>query len=278
MEKLNSFVKEQNHSENNFSNYFKHELASSKQKFKKEILEIKNELEKVGVAFINEFPIVKFKNKLIKKYAFLFFIHLVGKPISHNENEIKYLWEITPRKSKGKRIGTYSENSETAELHTDSSYKKQPEKFIAIYVNRKANDGGGESTYLDIRKVLKKMENSKIGLSCLTILKNQMFPSIVPTVYHKMNPVIFAPILNKNPFLRFRYDTTMYGFERKVKSKSEEKIAALNYFKTQIDKSNFAKHISLENGTVMLLNNHFMLHGRTKFFDKSRMLYRIRFN
>ena len=140
---------------------------------------------------------------------------------------------------------------------------------------------GGLTTILDGRKVIYYLNKTKKGRKCTKILSSNLFPFRVPTAYTKQRSenvpeVIFAPIISKKPLVRFRFDTLSNGFECFPKMRKPEIMWAIDCFNRYIGKHPEKLIFCLNKGEILITNNHEILHGRTAFNDKKRLLLRIR--
>jgi hypothetical protein len=59
---------------------------------------------------------------------------------------------------------TISEHNGRADLHTDSSYKTLPERYVAMFVVKEAKDGGGSSFVADGKDILSKCETDLLNI------------------------------------------------------------------------------------------------------------------
>ena len=102
--------------------------------------EVRRKLEsKNRFVVIREFPFLQYR-KYIRDFLALSFALCIGRPTPtdiYNENVI---WDIAPRKVE--YASTISENSSGAGLHTDSQYRKNPEKYVMLFAIRQARKGG----------------------------------------------------------------------------------------------------------------------------------------
>jgi alpha-ketoglutarate-dependent taurine dioxygenase len=202
----------------------------------------------------------------------------VGTPVSHTIDGSAYIWDITP-KTAGSRVPTYSEHNGEAPLHTDSSYRKLPENYIANLMIRPAGDGGGTTTLLDGRIVIDEMARSAEGRACLEVLATTLFPILVPTVFrtqaHADIEMIHASVLSTKPLLRFRIDSMLDAIKHSG-ADAGTKARYLNYFFRVACESESLLRLRLLERDMLFLNNHLVMHGRTAFTDIRRLMKRIR--
>ncbi len=195
----------------------------------------------------------------------------------HNSSN-NTIWDVTHRSDSCGRERTFSELNIEAPFHNDSAFRILPEKYFGLWAIKAARDGGN-STAIHVRQLVEYLEKSSSGQKCLDILRFYNFPFRVPPAF-AANPdepkVIEAPILAQSPLIRFRLDTIMKGFQQRPELATPERLWAVKYFdrivRTYPDKLEF----KLNDGEVVFFNNHTMLHGRTAFSDRQRLLLRIR--
>ncbi len=88
--------------------------------------------------------------------------------------------------------------------------------------------------------------------------------------------IILAPIVADNPIIRFRLDTIEAGLKCYPELATADRLWALEYFnnflKTYPNKIQF----KLDDGDIVFVNNHKVLHGRTAFTGGDRLLLRVR--
>lgn len=223
----------------------------------------------------NDFILIK-NNKqnniqLAKKY-FIDFINNIGIPTEHTIGEKDYILDIKSKKSFSKII-TYSEHNKKAKYHTDAQYNYIPENFIALYCFKKANCGGGKSRVIKLQDIINTLKDASYDI---TLLKKNIFPFATPSIYQNNNKLIqYFNILSKDEtFIRYRYDTIIKGIELEKKNNI---LKSIKIFDNLLDNVKY-KELILEEGDLLILNNHNMLHYRTQFNDLERHLFRIRFN
>lgn len=200
--------------------------------------------------------------------------------MEHNYGKKDYIWDIKPRKNIGS-FPTFSEHNLEAPLHTDSQYLIKPEKYVSLFVIKKASCGGGETIVLRFEDILNTLPKSIQGKECLKILKNSLFPFATPSIFceHESH-LILAPVISNEGSIRYRFDTIKQGLRCSSFSDKEKvtRIWALNFFRKHIDNHPCILKLSLNDGEVLFLNNQKLLHGRTGFTDSNRHILRIRMN
>ena len=100
----------------------------------------------------------------------------------------------------------------------------------------------------------------------------------MPAAFANQNQseIIQAPVLADAPLIRFRVDTLMKGFKYYPELATPERLWAVKYFEQAISNYRDKLKFKLNDGDVVFFNNHTMLHGRTAFSDRKRLLLRIR--
>lgn len=242
-------------------------------------IHIKKELDSVGYIVIQNFNVDP-ENVEDAGEKFLELSELVGTPISHDGNN-KIIWDIKSNFKSKSFIKTYSEHSHEAELHTDSQYSYYPEDYFGLLTLKKAECGGGISSLLSLKNILKTLTELENHKELLKILSSTDYPFIVPNVFKKRkeNKVEFnyGPILRENE-IRFRVDTFEKALVHKEATCSTAQIEAYKILKEVILNNRFKQEFYLEPKDLIFINNKTMLHGRSEFSDEKRHLLRIRMN
>ncbi len=196
----------------------------------------------------------------------------------HDDSEI--VWHIKPRKSESK-VFTFSEHNDEAPFHTDSQYRQEPENYQALYAIKKADCGGGLSSIITLKSILKVLDAHPNGKELRRIFTEVDLPFAVPTVFKKEpdndKEVIYGKVLGDNK-IRYRYDTLMKGLEYSPGALSDEQIEMITYFEKLVNEDHESESYMLENGDMLVLNNRRVMHKRSAFSDWNRHLLRIRFN
>jgi alpha-ketoglutarate-dependent taurine dioxygenase len=176
---------------------------------------------------------------------------------SHNKTGA-VAWDIA-YKPDASVDGARSHTMEEFLAHTDASFEISPPKYIGVYVVKEDSLGGGVSKIISFDNVLALLsEEDKI------ILKTKTFKIRVPMEFRKNEEFIYGKLLEIN-FSRYRRDCIL------------DDDAVLDRFDAAILK---AKQVDffMKTNTLCIFNNWTVLHARTKIFDPTRHLKRIRFD
>jgi len=240
---------------------------------------IKKDLDAVGYIVIQNFN-VDTDNVEEAGQKFLELSQLIGTPISHDGNN-KIIWDIKSESKSKSFIKTYSEHSHEAELHTDSQYSFYPEDYFGLLTLKKAECGGGVSSLLSLKNILKTLTALENNKELIEILSSTDYPFIVPNVFKKSKEdkveFNYGPILRENE-IRFRVDTFEKALMHKEAICSTAQIEAYQILKEVILNNYFTQYFYLEAKDLIFINNKTMLHGRSEFSDDKRHLIRIRMN
>ncbi|MCC3446713.1 MAG: TauD/TfdA family dioxygenase [Microcoleus sp. PH2017_31_RDM_U_A] len=203
----------------------------------------------------------------------------IGTLVPHNLGQSDFVWEIKP-KSSISQIVTFSEHNKAAPLHTDSQYRKLPEKYMALLVFRQAECAGGETLLLDFNLVFNELKKSYLGRQTIEFACKTKFPIAVPTIFQTQNKTayIYSSLISDIPMIRYRYDTLKTGLELIKHSHVKDFEEKLQVFNDLIHTSRYCSSLLLNNGEAIFVYNHRMLHGRSPFLDSNRLLLRIRMN
>lgn len=241
---------------------------------------IKQQLEKDG------FVIIKNPDNIDNQIRINFLLCIclaVGIPVEHNKDKNDYIWEIKVKQTEQNLsyLPTFSEHNLEANLHTDTQYHLNPEKYIALLTIKQAMCGGGKTIILDFYEVLKTLQKTNKGISCLNTLKEYTFPFAVPTVFaeDKLNQeVIYSHIISNDFTIRYRYDTIYNGLKIANIPQTDIRYWALSFFENHLVRHSQQKIFYLPENHIIFINNHRFLHGRTSFQDTTRYLLRVRLN
>jgi alpha-ketoglutarate-dependent taurine dioxygenase len=217
----------------------------------------------------------------VTKHALLAFASCIGEPIGADHYRRDLVWPVSPRHEMPPTYTpTITEHYGSAEFHTDSAFKVVPENYVLLFAHQPAADGGGLSLLLSASSVLAKLSETNCGRECMRILQSNSFPFRVPTAFtrHRRDTDvewINAPILSDHPQIRYRYDLIASALECLHIPLSSEAEWALAYFKQALHQLSPCV-LGLNRGDLLVLNNHSLMHGRTAFEDRNRMLLRVR--
>lgn len=170
---------------------------------------------------------------------------------------------------------SYSQSRNALHPHTEAPFMRQPPHYIALKAVRSARCGGGLTSFAD-------------GYAFIDSLPIQQFERLKKLRFHfplmssqngqNMDRGIIAPLVQYGydlpSILRLSYNLFRFGdysdFNRKLISESEfaySLAAAINGFFRQ-----FSSSIYINDGELLILDNHRMMHSRTAFRDLSRHL------
>lgn len=234
----------------------------------------------VTALVIENLPFSHF-NLRISKLALLAFASFIGRPIGADYYRRDLVWPVSPKPELPPAYTpTITEHNGSAEFHTDSAFKAMPEDYVLLFAHHPAADGGGRSLLLSASRVLTKLSETDAGLECIRILQSKRFPFRVPTAFtrHRRDADvewISAPILSDRPQIRYRYDLILSALQCLRTSLSPEAEWALAHFKETLHQLSPCV-FGLNCGDLLVINNHSVMHGRTAFEDRDRMLLRVR--
>lgn len=215
------------------------------------------------------------------KQALLAFASCIGLPVSADPHRLNLVWEVCPKSGlPSDYTPTITEHCGDAALHTDSAFKRSPETYVMLFAYKPASDGGGLSQVLSAQRLLKSLSKSPDGHRCIRLLRETRFPFQVPTAFTKTRQDtvvewISAPILSGRGKIRYRHDLIVSALDHGVTSLSSESEWAIAHTARELAKLN-PGILSPRSGDLLILNNHRVLHGRTAFEDRDRMLLRVR--
>jgi len=208
---------------------------------------------------------------------------IMGSPTATDQVDRKVVWDIKALGTgmKEGHVPTFSEHAYEADLHTDTQYYQSPERFMLLYFNEAAKCGGGESFCRDISCIEQELSKTDKGQWALDVLRREKVPFRIPMTFtsdgsQEAEEVTIAPILGDTPHVRYRTDTMNRGFELHPEMETKELREAIDIFTEELFRPEPLVSAFLENDTLLALNNHECLHGRTEFSDPERHVFRIR--
>ncbi|SHN39587.1 Taurine dioxygenase, alpha-ketoglutarate-dependent [Duganella sacchari] len=212
---------------------------------------------------------------------------MLGYPTSTDQRTGRVAWDVRARPETGAdgRFVTFSERVGSADMHTDSSFYPMPEEQFILYVVNAARCDGGHSILIDAEAIYQALHRTPEGAAAFELLSKVEVPFRVPAVYAAGDenievftaPVFGPPKRDGDRFtMRWRYDAIMKGLAARPDLSSpalEEALEIMNCVAEQ-EAPRFMEQLPTD--TLMLADNHRMLHGRTTYSDERRHLIRIR--
>lgn len=241
-----------------------------------------NKLLRRGVAtlVVEELPFAQL-DLARSKQALLAFASCIGRPVSADPHRPNLVWEVCPKSGlPSDYTPTITEHCGDAALHTDSAFKRSPETYVLLFAYKPAADGGGLSQVLSAQHLLNSLSQSPDGRRCIRLLRETRFPFQVPTAFTKdrLDSIVewvSAPILSRQGKIRYRHDLIVSALDHGVTSLSPESQWAIAHTVRELEQLT-PKSLLLRSGDLLVLNNQRVLHGRTAFEDRDRMLLRVR--
>ena len=214
------------------------------------------------------------------KLLFLRICSSIGVLVPHNLGKKDFVWEVKPTPSSS-LSKTFSGHNQDAPLHTDSQYRNNPEKFIALMAFKPARCGGGYTQLVDFKEILQDLKSTDIGNDIIEFFESEILPIAIPSAFQgfSKSKYIMSKIISNKPLVKYRYDTTLAGLSLLFNTHQllyyQEKLDFLNSFiQTSFRRISFL----LSYHDVIIIDNHRFLHGRSSFMDSQRLLLRCRMN
>jgi alpha-ketoglutarate-dependent taurine dioxygenase len=207
----------------------------------------------------------------------------IGRPTPTDRLSQRIVWNLRARPDRmaeGK-ASTFSEHNEEARLHTDTQYYAAPERYVLQYFLRSAGCGGGVTWLRDAASVVRGLEGSASGRRALWVLSRTALPFRIPAAFtvdgHASTlELTHAPIFGARPAIRFRLDTLEAGLAACPGHDTADVRDALHALYAELEAPRQRVERALQPDSLLLINNHECLHGRTGFTDLSRHAVRIR--
>ena len=228
---------------------------------------LRQHLEQEGWAIVDGFEL---RHDMRDEQFLTALVSSLGQPTYHSHGLTDLVWAIRPQSS---RDGNLSSSIDMIPLHTDSSFKPQPERFIALLAIE--NDGDGDSHWLRIDPVLRELEASADGRDCVRVLSQLAAPVLPPPIFRFPQQAQRYMVLGASPRVRFRHDL----IERALLDAPDRELSgALQHLREAIERSAHRVSYRLRSGQALVLDNHRFLHGRSALSNTERLLLRMRFD
>lgn len=179
--------------------------------------------------------------------------------------------QIKPIEHSAKR--SFSLSFDALNPHTEGPYLKRPPRYLVLHGIHPAGCGGGLTSYCDGYALLKQLPMHLQDFAA----KDHAFP-VMDREGNTVADEIKAPILESrhghSPVLRFSENLLRYGRY----CLDEQKQLTGNLLATELADRVAAYYrqaattLRIAQGDILILNNHRMLHARTAFQDKERLL------
>ena len=202
----------------------------------------------------------------------------LGNLVAQNNKGIKIL-QIKASKNinkfndnQKKKILRYHQTNLGGSIHSDGPQLDNPPKYVAMACLNQAKKGGG-SVLIDTRLIFNylKKKNKKV-FKILT--KKFPFEKRGFLTKNKKKNILLKPIFTESKnVITFRYlrEYIEAGYSFSKKQYSSEIKNSFNILDRLLEKKKFTKMFKLKKGEILILNNKYMAHGRTKFYlNKSR--------
>jgi hypothetical protein len=218
---------------------------------------------------------------------------MLGYPTSTDQRTGRVAWDVRARpvEEGGRRFTTFSERVGRADMHTDSSFYPMPEEQFVLYVVNAARCNGGHSLLIDAEDIHTALQRTPEGRAAFELLSTTPVPFRVPAVYAAGDDnveVFVAPVFGPTKIkrsgsrpgprftMRWRYDSIVKGLDARPDLDTPALRDAVELMNEAAESGADRFCEQLPTDTLMLVDNHHMLHGRTTYTDENRHLIRIR--
>ena len=202
----------------------------------------------------------------LEEFFIEFIENLGGRCLAHDADPSSLVWHVRPADVSSDDSDPVLARSQTTDdfsFHTDCSYEIHPPEYMALFVLHQDQCDGGKLQIIRLSDVL-----ARLSAATKTFLINNRLPIQIPEEFRKSSSIdhINEPLLLGEDRIRYRSDI--------LSEHNGKELNELHSAIEQVDRYEPA----LTNYTMIILNNHQYLHGRTEIFDRRRHLLRIRFN
>jgi hypothetical protein len=204
----------------------------------------------------------------IERFFVDFIEQLGGQCVKHNDESDSLVWHVRPIEQTDENTSRSLARSHTDNefaLHTDCSYETHPPEYVALFVLESDECGGGQ---LELVRWADLLPN--LSTKSRAVLLHDKFRIDTPPEFRHVSAAdhIDATILIDEQRIRYRSDIVVV---------SNGQCSELDELKSLIEQAE-RRRPRLDRYSMIILNNHTYLHGRTKVADKRRHLLRVRFN
>jgi alpha-ketoglutarate-dependent taurine dioxygenase len=207
----------------------------------------------------------------------------MGTPTPTDQVQKRIVWDVkaSAARMQAGDVSTFSEHAYEAELHTDTQYYAHPERYVLLYFVHSAACGGGVSRLRDVSCIRRQLARSERGRWALEFLSRQQLPFRIPATFtgngrRDAVELTYATIFSDTPAIRFRIDTLEAGLAARPEYATPDVRSALAILYAELERPEFVYEELLGEDSVLMVNNHEVLHGRTQFTDMARHALRIR--
>lgn len=224
-------------------------------------------------------------NKLQSKTRKLFilgFTSLIGSPTVTSLKDNSVLWKVTPdSKAAKKHKPTFTETDTEADFHTDSTFRNPlPEKMFSLWSVKVDKTGNGISSLMDGRVIQERL----VGTEALEILQHTEFPFNTPAAFTQSGKdeevVIFnAPILDQvgnETLIRWNEMGITNGVKYGDVNLTSDQEHAIALWKQTLNRRDLSYDFMIPQDAVLFVNNHELLHARSRVGYPKRRLIRVR--
>lgn len=166
------------------------------------------------------------------------------------------VWDVRPANGAAR-----SQGLDEFTLHTDASFEDPPPRYVALFVVRADSQGGGRSEWVQSTQVLGGL--SPAARDALA----EEFRIRVPAEFYKGKHELVAPLVWGDS-VRYRRELVVEPDELRLRIALHELDRALQGRR---------ESRLLPAGTLLLMDNWRVFHGRTAVLDSARHLKRVRF-
>jgi alpha-ketoglutarate-dependent taurine dioxygenase len=162
---------------------------------------------------------------------------------------------------------TFSLRAGEARLHTDAQYHRRPEDLVCLFCVRPAA-AGGHTRVLHAADAVAAVRRHPRARQVLLELARPQWSWVAPEVFQAESGHRSA-ILPGDGTIRWRGDNLRSGL-------SVDQVRAAAAFEACVEAASGVVEVRLGAGDLVVLDNRRTMHGRTAFWDRCRLLLRVR--
>jgi hypothetical protein len=211
------------------------------------------------------------------------FNSLIGTPTVTSPRDKRVLWDVTPDPQAIQvHTPTFSETDGEADFHTDSTFRfPKPEQKFSLWTVNMDGTGNGVSSLIDGLTVQGELAATAAGIEALDILRTTKFPFNTPAAFTESQCddellVFQAPVLGD--VVRWNKMGITNGARRggEAVALTQDQQHAIALWESMLNRRDLVSDFMIPPDAVLFVNNHSLLHARSRIGDNKRHLIRVR--
>lgn len=207
---------------------------------------------------------------------------MMGQPAAADKVSGQVIWDIRQRTlpvGNQAYYETFSEGRGEAPFHTDTSFYPDPVEIIGLMCIKQAACGGGVNRLAHLNDLKEKLQDAKHRWAYEYLSKVPLAFRIPGAFTFDQSPdiaeVIQSTVLSDKPGIRLRIDSMRKGSDFYRHEYYRETMKSVLHLMALADRDDVRLNLMMDEGDILLVNNHDVIHYRNAFSDSQRHLLRI---